>query len=244
MVDINMRIKYLSTFFISAMLFSTTTFADLQKGIDAANIGDFETAKAEFEYLAQNNYAPGIYYLADLYANGHGVARDYNQAVLLYEQAVKLGYEDAMFALAVLYQDGKGVKVDSSKAAELFTQAAKKGVVAAQFNLGVLYTNGIGVAKDYELAIDWYTKAAAQNYTLAQFNLALMHFEGLGTPKSISKSYIWNTIAEFNGNKDASQSRKLDERKLSPSEIKLAKEKAEEIYQQIVAGKYVDGRRI
>ena len=232
------------TLFLGA-LFSSAVFADLQRGIDAANVGDFETAIAEFEYLASNNYAPGIYELAKLYENGHGVARNYQQAATLFQQAVDLNYEDAMFSLAVLYQDGNGVPQDNRKAAELFTLAAKKGVAAAQFNLGVFYTNGIGVIKDYEMAIDWYTKAAAQNYTLAQFNLALMHFEGLGTQKSIIKSYIWNTIAEFNGNKAASDSRKLDERKLSPSEVKLAKEQAETIYQQIIDGKYIhDGRRI
>ena len=160
-------------------------------------------------------------------------------------KGVKLGEADAMFALATLYQDGKGVKKDLQKAVSLYESSAKKGLAAAQFNLGVMYANGTGVIQDFYAAKDWYTKAAAQNYAAAQFNLALLYFEGQGVDKSVEMSFIWNTVAEFNGHKDASHSRKLDERKMSPSQVKEASEKANELYQKILAGKYYgDDRRI
>lgn len=229
----------------TALVLTPPAQAGLEEGIAAANVGDFDTAINEFQYLADRGFAPGIYELAQLYENGYGVAKNQYKAAQLYQQAVDKEYADAMFSLAVMYQEGRGVKVDSQRAVQLFIGAAKKGVAAAQFNLGVMYTNGEGVLKDYPTAVDWYQQAAAQNYTLAQFNLALMYYEGLGVPKSIEKSYIWNSIAEFNGNLDASTSRKLDERRLQPDAIERAKRTANEMYERILAGRYIgEGRRL
>lgn len=228
---------------VGALSISSIAHAGLEEGIRAANEGQFEDALKEFRYLADKGYAPGIYELGQLYEGGHGVTRDYYKAAELYQQGVKKQHVDSMFALAVLYQEGKGVKLDKQMSVTLFKQAAEKNMPAAQFNLGVMYANGNGVAQDYKEAMRWYEKAAGNNYTLAQFNMALMYFEGHGVEKNIEKSYIWNTVAEYNGNLDASHSRKLDERKLMPSQITEAKEKADALYERILAGLYAgEGR--
>jgi len=227
-----------------ALIASPFANATLEEGIIAANEGRFEFALKEFEYLADKGFAPGIYELAKLYEEGHGVTRDYYKAADLYKKGVKKNHADSMFALAVLYDEGKGVKLDKQMALSLFEKAAQKNMPAAQFNLGVMYSNGDGVSHDYKLAKTWYEKAAGNNYSLAQFNLALMYFEGLGMPKSLEKSYIWNTIAEYNGNMQASHSRKLDERSMLPKEIEEAKEKADAIYTKILAGTYAGEGRL
>jgi len=226
------------------LLASPFANATLEDGIRAANEGEFAVALKEFEYLADKGFAPGIYELGKLYEGGYGVTRDYYKAASLYQQGVKKNHPDSMFALAVLYDEGKGVKLDHQMAVSLFEKAAKKNLPAAQFNLGVMYSNGVGVTRDYKQARTWYEKAAANNYSLAQFNLALMYFEGLGMPKDLEKSYIWNTIAEYNGNMEASHSRKLDERKMLPKEIEEAKEKADAIYSKIQAGTYAGEGRL
>ncbi|MDQ9091706.1 tetratricopeptide repeat protein [Pseudoalteromonas haloplanktis] len=228
---------------VGALSISGIAHAGLEEGILAANEGQFEEALKEFRYLADKGYAPGIYELGQLYEGGFGVTRDYHKAAELYQQGVKKQHVDSMFALAVLYQEGKGVKLDKQMSVKLFKQAAEKNMPAAQFNLGVMYANGDGVAQDYKEAMRWYEKAAGNNYTLAQFNMALMYFEGHGVEKNIEKSYIWNTVAEYNGNLDASHSRKLDERKLMPAQITAAKEKADVLYEKILAGLYAgEGR--
>lgn len=228
---------------VGALSLSCVTHAGLDEGIKAANEGQFEEALKEFNYLADKGYAPGMYELGKLYEGGYGVTKNYRKAADLYQQAVKKRHVDSMFALAVLYDEGKGVKLDKQMAVSLFKQAAEKNMPAAQFNLGVMYSNGDGVEQDYKQAMRWYEKAAGNNYSLAQFNMALMYFEGLGVDKNIEKSYIWNTVAEFNGNLNASHSRKLDERKMLPAEIIEAKEKANELYERIQAGLYAgEGR--
>ncbi|WP_404344147.1 tetratricopeptide repeat protein [Pseudoalteromonas mariniglutinosa] len=232
-----------SLLLVSTLLATPLATAGLEEGILAANEGRFEEALEEFNYLADKGFAPGIYELAKMYEEGHGVQRNYKHAAELYQQAVDKVHANSMFALAVLYQEGKGVKLDKGKAISLYEMAAQKNHPAAQFNLGVMYASGDGVIQDYQIAKQWYQKAAANNFTLAQFNLALMYYEGLGVPKNIEKSYIWNTIAEYNGNMDASKSRKLDERNMLPGEVEAAKEKADAIYAKIQAGLYApDGR--
>jgi TPR repeat protein len=206
-------------FFAGIILATPYAYAGLEEGIIAANAGQFEEALKEFNYLADKGYAPGIYELGKLYEGGHGVTRDYYKAAELYQQAVKKNHVDSMFALAVLYDEGNGVKLDKQMAISLFEKAANKNLPAA------------------------HEKAAANNYTLAQFNLALMYFEGLGMPKNLEMSYVWNTIAEYNGNMQASHSRKLDERTMLPKEVAEAKEKADAIYNKILAGTYAgEGR--
>lgn len=236
--------KFIQTITLATTLFCGAALADLERGIEALNKGDFEVALSEFTYLVENDYGPAMFYLGDMYENGYGVLRDYDKAIELYQRAIKQDVTDAMFALASMYHFGEGVKKDHSKAAELYKQAAKNGLAAAQFNLGVMYANGEGVMQDFIEAKTWYLKAAAQNYTDAQFNLALLYFEGQGAEKSIEKSYIWNTIAEYNGHKRASHSRKLDERKLSPSQAKQAREKADVIYEKIQKGEFFDDRNL
>jgi len=239
-----MIFKQLKYAILATTLLSAPVFADLQNGINAANNGDFETAIREFQHLVDHDYPSGMYHLAELYSRGLGVPKDQQKAIELYKNAASKDFIDATFALGVIYKDGKGVKVNLAKSLDLFTTAAEKGMAAAQYNLGVMYTNGEGTRKNYHTAVKWYIKAASQNYTLAQFNLALMYYEGLGVDKSIEMSYIWNTIAEYNGNDQASKSRKLDEKKLSPSQIEIAKEKADSMYYKIKDGKYIGERRI
>ncbi|KAF7764502.1 hypothetical protein PCIT_b0520 [Pseudoalteromonas citrea] len=222
----------------SLLGFAGSSSAGLEEGIEAANSGQFEVALKEFRYLTDMNYAPGIYQLAKMYQGGFGVTKDLKKAASLFRDAIKLGSADAMFALAVMYDDGKGVKQDKNKAIDLFERAANKNLAAAQFNLGVIYANGDGVIQSYHTAMDWYEKAAANNYSLAQFNLALMYYQGLGTDKNIEKSYIWNLIAEYNGNSDASKSRDLDEQQMSPSQVELATDIANDIYNRIQQGTY------
>lgn len=241
----NMSRFNLKTLLLAGVLLASPfANATLEEGIVAANEGRFDVALKEFQYLADKGYAPGIYELGKLYEGGYGVTRNYQKAAELYQQGVKKNSADSMFALAVLYDEGKGVKLDKQMALTLFEKAAKKNLPAAQFNLGVMYSNGEGVTADYKLAKTWYEKAAANNYSLAQFNLALMYFEGLGMPKNLEKSYIWNTIAEYNGNMEASHSRKLDERSMLPKEIEEAKEKADAIYEKIQAGTYAGEGRL
>ena len=98
--------KTIKVFVFVFVIITFSVKADLQKGIDAANEGNFETALFHFNYLVENNYGPAMYHLGQMHEFGYGLQRNPKKAAELYQKGVKLGEEDAMFALAILYQDG------------------------------------------------------------------------------------------------------------------------------------------
>ena len=74
--------------------------ADYQKGLDAAQSGDYATALREWKPLAENKGASSLFYskedvidaqynLGVMYDNGNGVPQDYKTAVKWYNLAAK-----------------------------------------------------------------------------------------------------------------------------------------------------------
>lgn len=219
-----------------ASLISSAAFSgDLKQGIYELNRGQFHLAKAEFEPLIAEGYAPAQYQMALMHLNGWGTKKDALKAFELFTLAADQNYPDAQFELSVMYSEGNPIVKDEKKAFELTKAAAAKGLASAQFNLGVMYANGTGTYKDYQNAAKSYEKAAKQNYALAQFNLALLYYDGLGVEKSLEQSYIWNSIAARNGYEPAERSLLLDERNMGMAKIKEGREKADTLYRNLIA---------
>jgi len=225
-----------ASFFVLGLSTSTVAIgADLKAGIFELNRGQFKAAIAEFEPLLAEGYAPAQYQMGLMHLNGWGMKKDPLKAFEFFTLAADQNYPDAQFDLATMYSEGMPIVKDTKKAFELMSKAARKGLASAQFNLGVMYAQGVGTYKDNKKAFRSYEKAANQNYALAQFNLALMHYEGKGTDKSVLQSYVWNTVAAFNGYKDAEKSRIIDERSLSTKDIQKGRSQADALYTNLVA---------
>jgi len=209
----------------------------LEQGIYELNRGEFKAAIAEFQPLVDEGYAPAQYQMALIYQNGYGVSKDPMKALALLTLSAEKNYIDAQFELALLYSAGKLVKKDLKKAFTLTHKAAKKGLPSAQFNVAVMHANGTGVKQNYFSAARWYQHSANQNHSLAQYNLALLYSEGKGVEKSTGMSFVWNTIAAWNGYTDAEKSRIVDLRELSLKQraVEVNTEKANKIYQEIIA---------
>lgn len=229
--------KLLSIVFIlcSALSITTTNAADLKQGIYELNRGEFKAAIAEFEPLVEEGYSPAQYHMGLIYLNGWGVRKDAQKAFDFFTLAAEQNNPDAQFELSLMYTSGDVVKKDPKMAFELTQKAADQNLASAIFNLGVMYANGEGTYKDNTKAARLYEQAAKLNYALAQFNLALMYFDGKGIEKSIEQSYIWNTIASRNGYGPAEKSRILDERQLPTETIEKARDKANTLYNNLIA---------
>ena len=98
-----------------------------------------------------------------LYADGHGVARDYAKAREWYEKAAAEGRRDrhaqprrALPATVAAWRRTTPRRASGRR------RPPTKGAVRAMSNLGLLYENGQGVAQDYAKAREWYEKAAAK----------------------------------------------------------------------------------
>ena len=129
--------------------------ADFNKGVIAAQNGDFATALKEWKPLAEEGNAVAQNNLGLMYHNGWGVPQDDKEAVYWYRLAVEQGYAIAQYNLGLMYEKGKGVPQDDKEAARLYRLAAEQGYADAQGNLGVMYVFGKGVTKDFVYAHMW-----------------------------------------------------------------------------------------
>lgn len=91
--------------------------------------------------------------LAEMYATGEGVARDYAEARALYETMPTDAL--ALYRLAILHDNGFGGPRDDGKAVELYLQSASLGNADAMYTLGRRYLSGEGVAASAEDAYFW-----------------------------------------------------------------------------------------
>ncbi len=168
------------------LLFGTPASADYQKGLDAANRGDYATALKEWEPLADQGYADAQYQLGVAYDLGHGVTQDYKVAVKWWERAAEQGVAAAQYNLGNMYYDGQGVTKDNKAAFKWYKLAAEQGYVIAQYNMGLMYAYGEGVYQDYTRAYMWWHFAALQGYENAARNRSKVKYEM--TPSQIEKA--------------------------------------------------------
>ncbi len=102
-----------------------------QKGMDAYDRGDYDTALKEFRPLAEQAYPLAQATLGLMYAEGEGVAQDYQEAVRWYRLAAEQGNEAAQGKLGTMYYLGQGVPKDYVLAHMWINLAAPKGVKGA-----------------------------------------------------------------------------------------------------------------
>lgn len=100
---------------------------DLQEGISAYRIGDYDAALAKLEPLAQSRVPDALYYLGFMHAQGLGVPQSYEKAAQFYQQAAVLGHLEAQNYLGLLYFEGLGVARDFRRAFIFFELAAAEG---------------------------------------------------------------------------------------------------------------------
>ena len=90
--------------------------ADYQKGLDAANSGDFATALREWKPLAEQGHAVAQYNLGLMYRYGDGVSQNNKTATKWFRVAAEQGYADAQYSLGLTYRYGEGVPRDDTTA--------------------------------------------------------------------------------------------------------------------------------
>ena len=143
---------------------------DYQKGLAAAQAGDYATALQEWTPLAADGDADAQYILGQMYNIGLGVPQDLVEAVRLSRLAADQGHATAQYILGVMYGNGQVVSQDYAEAVRLYRLAADQGNAFAQTNLGLMYENGYGVLQDSVTAHMWYNIGAANGNELGGTN--------------------------------------------------------------------------
>ena len=112
--------------------------ADFNKGLAAAQSGDFATALHEWTPLAKQGDADAQFSLGVMYEKGEGVAKDNKAAVKWYTLAAEQGFADAKFNLGVMYVNGTGVVKDDVYAHLWWSIAASFGDEDASENRDII----------------------------------------------------------------------------------------------------------
>ncbi|NOZ52223.1 MAG: hypothetical protein GXP08_03605 [Gammaproteobacteria bacterium] len=136
--------------------------AEYKRGRMAFLFGQYKTAYAIWQPLANQGYAKAQATMGWIYQTGKGVNKDPKKAFEWYSKAAAQQHIIAQNNLGVLYEQGLGARKSISKAATWYRHSAEWGYSFAQYNLGVLYKEGRGVKRNLEEAQFWLQIAALQ----------------------------------------------------------------------------------
>jgi len=155
------RLLILPVLLLTLLVGNPAFSADYQKGLTAAQRGDFATALREWKPLAKQGYAPAQFNLGQMYNRGQGVPQNDKTAVKWFRLAAEQGNVYAQYNLGLMYDEGQGVPQDYKTAVKWYRLAAEQGDADAQSNLGAMYDKGQGVPQDYIRAHMWFNVAAS-----------------------------------------------------------------------------------
>jgi len=199
--------RYLIVAVLGALLSLPAVAQDFNKGLEAAERGDYATALREWRPLAEQGNADAQYNLGIMYHNGKGVPQDNAEAARLYRTAAEQGDANAQFNLGVMYNRGEGVPQNYTEAVKWYRTAAEQGNAEAQYNLGLIYYEGRGVRRDYAEAMRWHRKAAEWGQARAQNSVGAMYADGEGVPQDYVQAHMWFNLAAAQGDEVAVKNR-------------------------------------
>ncbi|OPZ00437.1 hypothetical protein A5906_19805 [Bradyrhizobium sacchari] len=178
---------------------------------------------AALRTAAMKGDATAAYEIGVRFAEGKGVATNYDEAAKWYDRAAQAGVVPATFRLGTLYEKGLGVKKDADIARRYYTQAAERGNAKAMHNLAVLDADGGGRGANYKSAAQWFRKAADRGVADSQFNLGILYARGIGVEQNLAESYKWFSLAAAQGDADAAGKRDDVAKRLDPQSLAAAK---------------------
>jgi hypothetical protein len=153
----------------------------LKEGLEAYYKGDYSTAAALLQPLADKGIARAQFRLAYMHFLGRGFKADRAIADSIIRAALPAiqkfaddGRAWAQSDIGSLYEDGLVLPRNYTDAVYWYRSAAKQGYPGAQTNLGIMYARGRGVTTSRRTAIEWFQRAAKQGDSVAQRNLEAM----------------------------------------------------------------------
>ncbi len=101
--------------------------AKLKEAQAAYYRGDFATAAAVFQPMAEQGNARAQFFLGEMYLNGRGVPQDYALALKWARAAAEQQDADAQYTLGGMYETGKGVPRDDVQAHVWYSLSSSSG---------------------------------------------------------------------------------------------------------------------
>ncbi len=184
-----MRHLFRFLFATALVIGAVPTRANYADARAALELGDYQTAYAEFLKLAQAGDPNAQTALGLLYDEGRGVPKDPHAAVTWYQKAAESGNPQAQLNLGLHYERAEGVEQDYGVAVRWYRKAAEQGYAPAEVALGNMYFRGLGLPEDKSKANVWFKRAAEQGSASAQQNLANALYFGQGTETDYAEAF-------------------------------------------------------
>jgi localization factor PodJL len=157
------------------------------------------------------------------FAEGKGVATNFDEAAKWYDRAAQAGVVPAIFRLGTFYEKGLSVNKDVEIARRYYLQAAERGNAKAMHNLAVLDADGGGKGANYKSASQWFRKAAERGVADSQFNLGVLYARGMGVEQNLAESFKWFSLAAAQGDADSGRKRDDIAKRLDPQSLAAAR---------------------
>jgi localization factor PodJL len=167
--------------------------------------------------------AAAAYEVGVRFAEGKGVATNFDEAAKWLDRAARAGVVPAIFRLGTFYEKGLGVMKDVDIARRYYVQAAERGSAKAMHNLAVLDADGGGKGANYTSAAQWFRKAADRGVADSQYNLGILYARGIGVEQNLAESFKWFSLAAAQGDIDAGRKRDDVAKRLDPQSLAAAK---------------------
>jgi localization factor PodJL len=172
---------------------------------------------------ALNGDPTAAYEIGVRFAEGKGVATNFDEAAKWYDRAAQAGVVPAIFRLGTFYEKGLSVNKDVEIARRYYLQAAERGNAKAMHNLAVLDADGGGKGANYKNASQWFRKAADRGVADSQFNLGILYARGIGVEQNLAESFKWFSLAAAQGDADSVRKRDDIAKRLDPQSLAAAK---------------------
>jgi len=182
---------------VSLLCTSLAVIADFKTAEDAYKEGDYETAAREFLPLAEDGDHRAMYALGSMYAAGHGVPMDLQEALKWFRKAATYGRPDAQYKIGVMYDRGLGLKQNYRKALHWYGKAAKNGFGLAQYKIGQMYVAGHGVKQNFIKAYAWLKSAISQGVEDKDGTLAALTAELSSTQLSEANALALQYMGKY-----------------------------------------------
>lgn len=215
--------------FASAASLAEPPLADneLLEGANSYQNKDYIKAKERFENAASHGSIKAEVMLGTMYAEGVGVTKDNQQAMVWFRKAAERNDADAQNMMGYLFINGNGVIQDYKQALFWYHKSADSGNAEGQFRLGSMYMAGLGVNKDENAAVELWKKSAENGNANACLMMGAIYFDGsYGVTQDYIEAYKWFNIASANGAPFAAAQRNITKKKLSPEQIQIAQQRA------------------
>ena len=158
-----------------------------------------ELARVFLKKSAKQGNEDALLLLAQWYADGNVVNKDYDKALSIYFGLSERGSCRAKTEISYLYIDGLLVEKNEDLAFEYMEQASFGDYAEAKRQLGIFHSLGIGTSQSQQKAISNWLSASELNDTYSMVMVGDCYYEGSGVEQNYSLALDWYEKAEESG---------------------------------------------